>query len=428
MSYLIAVPDLMAHATTELSSIGSALTAANAAAAVPTTGVLAAGADDVSAAVASLFAGHAQAYQSLGGQVAAFHQQFLEGLRGASGAYVAAEAANVWPLQDLLGLINAPTQALLGRPLIGNGTNGTAANPNGGVGGLLIGNGGNGWNSTTGGAAGGNGGDAGLLGNGGTGGSGGAAGLVGNGGSGGSGGDGGTGGTADFLGGTQSTGGGGGGGGGGIPRGGGGGGGEPAGRCGATVGPAAPAAMAGTVAVMSPPAMLPEAAAMAARRATAAWAAPPACGGLEVPVGLPVPAALASRDTRTGSAAAGGTGGNGGGGGTGGWLYGDGGAGGAGGSGGPGGTTHDQYIGGDGVTAVMAAPAATPSTSAMAAPALSATRPAPAGPALPTGRRAPAGHCGVRMGRAAFKSGPGLTRRRINLAAPRPTVCVAAAA
>ncbi|MEK0768686.1 hypothetical protein OSH95_05685, partial [Mycobacterium ulcerans] len=72
------------------------------------------------------------------------------------------------------------------------------------------------------------------------------------------------------------------------------------------------------VAVMSPPAMLPEAAAMAARRATAAWAAPPACGGLEVPVGLPVPAALASRDTRTGSAAAGGTGGNGGGGGTGG--------------------------------------------------------------------------------------------------------------
>ncbi|MEK1252898.1 hypothetical protein OSI94_16590, partial [Mycobacterium ulcerans] len=64
------------------------------------------------------------------------------------------------------------------------------------------------------------------------------------------------------------------------------------------------------------------------RRATAAWAAPPACGGLEVPVGLPVPAALASRDTRTGSAAAGGTGGNGGGGGTGGWLYGDGGAGG----------------------------------------------------------------------------------------------------
>ncbi|MEK7050503.1 hypothetical protein OSI08_18725, partial [Mycobacterium ulcerans] len=203
---------------------------------------------------------------------------------------------------------------------------------------------------------------------------------------------------------------------------------EPAGRCWATVGPAAPAAMAGTVAVMSPPAMLPEAAAMAARRATAAWAAPPACGGLEVPVGLPVPAALASRDTRTGSAAAGGTGGNGGGGGTGGWLYGDGGAGGAGGSGGPGGTTHDQYIGGDGVTAVMAAPAATPSTSAMAAPALSATRPAPAGPALPTGRRAPAGHCGVRMGRAAFKSGPGLTRRRINLAAPRPTVCVAAAA
>ncbi|MEK0732568.1 PE family protein, partial [Mycobacterium ulcerans] len=47
-----------------------------------TVPAIAAGADDVSAAVASLFAGHAQAYQSLGGQVAAFHQQFLEGLRG----------------------------------------------------------------------------------------------------------------------------------------------------------------------------------------------------------------------------------------------------------------------------------------------------------------------------------------------------------
>ncbi len=47
----------------------------------------------------------------------------------------------------MLGLINAPTQALLlGRPLIGQRrADGTAANPNGGAGGLLHGNGGNGF-------------------------------------------------------------------------------------------------------------------------------------------------------------------------------------------------------------------------------------------------------------------------------------------
>ncbi|MBI2699010.1 MAG: PE family protein, partial [Mycobacterium sp.] len=41
--------------------------------------------------------------------------------------------------------INAPTQTLLGRALIGNGADGTATNPDGGAGGLLYGTGGNGY-------------------------------------------------------------------------------------------------------------------------------------------------------------------------------------------------------------------------------------------------------------------------------------------
>ncbi|MGV7705393.1 PGRS repeat-containing protein, partial [Mycobacterium kansasii] len=80
-----------------------------------------------------------------------------------------AEAVNANPLQsverELLGAINAPTNTLLGRPLIGDGAAGTAANPNGQSGGLLWGNGGNGYNGL-----GGNGGAAGLIGNGGAGG------------------------------------------------------------------------------------------------------------------------------------------------------------------------------------------------------------------------------------------------------------------
>jgi hypothetical protein len=75
---------------------------------------------------------------------------------------------------DALGFINAPTEFLFGRPLLGNGVDGTAANPNGQAGGLLLGNGGAGWGSSTPGVGGGAGGAAGLIGNGGPGGIGGA--------------------------------------------------------------------------------------------------------------------------------------------------------------------------------------------------------------------------------------------------------------
>lgn len=75
--------------------------------------------------------------------------------------------------QDVLGVINAPTNYLLGRPLLGNGTNGAPGTSQaGGPGGILWGNGGNGGSSGTTGVAGGPGGPAGLIGNGGTGGAG----------------------------------------------------------------------------------------------------------------------------------------------------------------------------------------------------------------------------------------------------------------
>lgn len=54
MSYVLATPEMVAAAANNLAQIGSTLSAANAAALAPTTGVLAAGADEVSAAVASL--------------------------------------------------------------------------------------------------------------------------------------------------------------------------------------------------------------------------------------------------------------------------------------------------------------------------------------------------------------------------------------
>ncbi|WP_373234357.1 PE family protein, partial [Mycobacterium marinum] len=165
MSFVVVVPEMLSMAATDLASVGSALSAANTAAAAPTTSILAAAGDEVSAAVAALFSVHAHNYQALGRQAAAFHAQFVAALSAGGGGYGAAEAANVQ--QSLLNLINGPTQALLGRPLIGNGADGAAPGQTGGAGGLLYGNGGNGAPGANPGVAGGAGGAAGLIGNGG---------------------------------------------------------------------------------------------------------------------------------------------------------------------------------------------------------------------------------------------------------------------
>ncbi|MBY0388432.1 MAG: PE family protein [Mycobacterium pseudokansasii] len=85
MSYLVAVPEMLASSAGDVASLGAALSAANAAAAKPTTAMLAAGADEVSAAIASLFSKEAQAYQALSAQMEAFHQQFVQALNAGAG-------------------------------------------------------------------------------------------------------------------------------------------------------------------------------------------------------------------------------------------------------------------------------------------------------------------------------------------------------
>ncbi|MGB9303686.1 MAG: PE family protein, partial [Mycobacterium sp.] len=99
MSYLVAVPEMLQAAATDLAGIGSTLSEANAAAAAPTTGLLAAGADEVSAAVTVLFSSHAQAFQALSAEAAAFHQQFVQLLTSAGGSYAATDASSASPLQ-----------------------------------------------------------------------------------------------------------------------------------------------------------------------------------------------------------------------------------------------------------------------------------------------------------------------------------------
>ncbi|POX82210.1 PE family protein [Mycobacterium kansasii] len=181
MSFVVAVPEFLAVAASDLADIASAVVAANTAAAAPTAGVLAAGADEVSAAIAAVFAEHATGYQTLSAQAAEFHRQFVQLLDASAGHYALAEAANASPLQLLeqqfLDVINAPTTLLLGRALIGNGANGEPG-ADGQPGGLLIGNGGAGGTGRPA-APGGNGGAGGLFGNGGAGGNGGVFGGAG---------------------------------------------------------------------------------------------------------------------------------------------------------------------------------------------------------------------------------------------------------
>ena len=94
MSFVTTQPQMLSAAAGDLHGIGSAVSAGNAAAAGPTTGVVPAAADEVSALTAAQFGAHAQMYQAISTQAAAIHEQFVATLETSAGSYLATEAAN----------------------------------------------------------------------------------------------------------------------------------------------------------------------------------------------------------------------------------------------------------------------------------------------------------------------------------------------
>ncbi|EFD15403.1 PE family protein [Mycobacterium tuberculosis CPHL_A] len=72
MSFVIAAPEALDSAATDLVVLGSTLGAATAAAAAQTTGIVAAAHDEVSAAIAALFSAHGRPIRR-SAQAAAFH-------------------------------------------------------------------------------------------------------------------------------------------------------------------------------------------------------------------------------------------------------------------------------------------------------------------------------------------------------------------
>ena len=94
MSFVTTQPEALAAAATSLAGIGTTMSAQNAAVAAPTTGVIPAAADEVSALTATQFAVHAQMYQAVSAQAEAIHQLFVSTLGTSATSYAAAEAAN----------------------------------------------------------------------------------------------------------------------------------------------------------------------------------------------------------------------------------------------------------------------------------------------------------------------------------------------
>jgi hypothetical protein len=94
MSFVTTQPEALTAAAANLAGIGSAMNAQNAAAAAPTTGVVPAAADEVSALTATQFATHATMYQAMSAQAAAIHELFVSTLTVSAGSYAATEAAN----------------------------------------------------------------------------------------------------------------------------------------------------------------------------------------------------------------------------------------------------------------------------------------------------------------------------------------------
>jgi hypothetical protein len=113
MAYVIAAPEMMTAAATDVATIGSNVNAAHMVAAARTMSVIPAAADEVSAGIAHLFSQHAANYQALAAQAAAFNEQFVQHLTAGAFSYASIENAISSNLQFLL---SNPGGYLLGGP------------------------------------------------------------------------------------------------------------------------------------------------------------------------------------------------------------------------------------------------------------------------------------------------------------------------
>jgi len=129
VSFVNVAPEAVASSAGNLDGIRSALSAANAAAGPPTTGIAPPAMDQVSAAITAALGTHALEYQAVSEQVADFHAQFVGALNSGATQYLTTEAANAE--QSLLNALTSPAQALLGHSAMATGTGGAVGGTGG---------------------------------------------------------------------------------------------------------------------------------------------------------------------------------------------------------------------------------------------------------------------------------------------------------
>ncbi|BBX72336.1 PE domain-containing protein [Mycobacterium shinjukuense] len=94
MSFLQILPEELTAAAAQLQTVGTSLTAQNAAAAMPTTAIAPAALDEVSALQAALFAAYGTYYQEISAEAQAMHDMFVNTLGISAGTYAATEDFN----------------------------------------------------------------------------------------------------------------------------------------------------------------------------------------------------------------------------------------------------------------------------------------------------------------------------------------------
>jgi hypothetical protein len=126
MVYVLTQPQVMATAAADVAAIGTTVNEATAAAAGRTSGVVAAAADEVSAAVATVFGAYAREWQALLTRAAVFHSEFARALAAAGNAYADADAAS---LAALAATGSSTTGATGGAGVLTAVTNAASADP-----------------------------------------------------------------------------------------------------------------------------------------------------------------------------------------------------------------------------------------------------------------------------------------------------------
>lgn len=124
MSYVNAITEEIASAANQLEVIGTGISAQSAAAAAPTSSVVPAGSDPVSALQSALFSAYGSLYQQISAEAQAIHQQFVQMLNQSGLSYSTAEATNASsasnPFQTLMTILNSTSFQGVGYTGVGN--------------------------------------------------------------------------------------------------------------------------------------------------------------------------------------------------------------------------------------------------------------------------------------------------------------------